>query len=340
MAGQNMHNPGNTKKISAERPAVKFVVGIEDHPYFHWQVPILIESLLDKLPQGWEPLVVVCNNCQPLSEPLNDIFTAYNTRYFTTTNYPQNENMEFAGDGDCYVAINRVQALNAIADFIAPDDLICLMETDIFLYMDLNPDVIPTTNALTKNWIIGQELFFTLKHDPEGVNLSKLLEIMGCPNSFQPGGVTVFLTGATVQNKKFIHDCFRFAQILYLMGRILELDKKVWISEMPCFALALTTNGIPYDVFDAPEFYTRNINDPSIRPGTFYHYYHDLMDGGGGAFYRSKWYKQLFKKKSFIQEDISHWSSQATSDHEKYFFELVRKARLRIHVSNYYRRRD
>lgn len=340
MTGQDMNNCENTKETLVERPVVKFVVGIEDHAYFHWQLPILIESLFEKLPQGWELLVVVCNNCQPLSEPLSDVFAAYNIRHFITTNYPQNDNMEFAGFGDCYVAINRVQALNAIADFIEPNDLICLMETDIFLYKDLNHDVIPTTNALAKNWITEQDLFFTLNHKPEGVNLSKLLNVMGCPHSFNPGGVTIFLTGETVQNKKFIQDCFRFAQILFLMGRILEVEKKVWISEMPCFALALTMNGIPYDVFDYPEFCTMNIDDPTIRPGTFYHYYHDLMDGGDGAFYRSKWYKQLFKTKNFLHEDISHWSSQATSDHEKYFFELVNKSRVRIHVSNHYRRKD
>jgi hypothetical protein len=266
-----MNIPGNAKETLARRPAVKFVVGIEDKPYFHWQLPILIESLMDKLPHGWELLVVVCNNHMPLSESLTQVFLAYNIKYFTTTNYPQNENIEFAGGGDCYVAINRIQALSAVADYVGPDDLICLMETDIFLYKDLNLHVIPTTNSLAKNWIIQQELFFSLRRDPEGVNLSKLLEAMGCPHSFKPGGVILFLTGATVQNKKFIRDCFRFTQILYLMGKILEVDQ-LWVAEMPCFALALTINGIPYDVIDDPEFFTLNVDYPSIRPGTFYHY--------------------------------------------------------------------
>jgi hypothetical protein len=123
------------------------------------------------------------------------------------------------------------------------------------------------------------------------------------------------------------------------MGKILKVHK-IWVAEMPCFALALTMNGIPYDVTDDPEFSTINNVDPSIRPGTFYHYYHDLKDGGYGAFYKSKWYKQLFYSKNFLQEDIAYWSSQATSHHEKYFFELANKSRLRIHVLNYYRLKE
>jgi len=333
------YTPGNGKETLAERPAVKFVVGIEDKPYFCWQLPILIESLMNKLPRGCELLVVVCNNHLPLSDSLTQIFQAYEIRYFTTVNYPQNENIDFAGGGDNYVAINRIQALSSVADFVRPDDLICLMETDVFLYKDLNLNAIPTTNSLAKNWIVEEELFFSLHRDPKGVNLSKLLEAMGCPHSLRPGGVTLFLTGATIQNYKFMRDCFRFTQLLYLMGKILEVHK-VWVAEMPCFALALTMNGIPYDVIDDPEFSTRNFDHPSIRPGTFYHYYHDLRDGGDGAFFRSQWYKQLFFSKNFLQEDISHWSSKATSHHEKYFFELARKARLRLHVSNYYRLKD
>ncbi|MCP4397980.1 MAG: hypothetical protein GY801_11880 [bacterium] len=331
--------PGTAKETLAERPAVKFVVGIEDKPSFCWQLPILLESLMDKLPHGWELFVVVCNNYRPLSESLTQVFMAYNVKCFITVNHPQNENIDFADGEDCYVAINRIQALRAVAEFVGPDDLICLLETDIFLYKDLNFHVIPTTNVLAKNWIIQQELFFTSHQEPKGVNLSKLLEAMGCPHPFQPGGVTLFLTGATIQNQKFIRDCFRFAQILFLMGKMITVHK-VWVAEMPCFALALTMNGIPYDIIDEPEFSTTNIADHRIQPGTFYHYYHDLMDGGDGAFYQSQWYKQLFRSKNFLEEDISHWASQATSHHEKYFFELAHKARRRLHVSNYYRRKE
>jgi hypothetical protein len=340
MTSKDMNIPKkNAKETLTERSAVKFVVGIEDIPYFHWQLPILIESLKDQLPHGWELFVVVCNNHLPLSESLTQVLLAYDIKYFTTINYPQNENVEFAGGGDYYTAVNRIQALSTVADAVAPDDLICLFETDVFLYKDLNFNVIPTTNSLAKNWIIQEELFFSQRRGPKGVNLPKLLEAMGCTHSFNPGGVTLFLTGHTIQNKKFIRDCFRFTQILYLMGKALEVPT-VWVAEMPSFALALTMNGIPYDVIDDPEYSTRNIADPSIRPGTFYHYYHDLRDGGDGAFYKSKWYKQLFYSKNFLQENISHWSSQATSHHEKYFFELANKARLRIHVLNYYRLKE
>ncbi len=330
-------NTPETQATGIARPAVKFVVGIEDIPYFHWQLPILIESLSDKLPLDWELLVVVCNNNLPFSKFLTQVFLAYDVKVFTTTNYPQTENIDFADGGECYTAMNRIQALSAVADYVAPDDLICLMETDIFLYQELNLHSIPTSNALAKNWIIAKELFFsTRQHPHKGVNLPKLLEAMGCPHPFKAGGVTLFLTGATIKNQKVMRDCFRFTQILYLMGKILEVDK-TWIAEMPCFALALTINGIPYDVIDTPEFFTQNVADQSIKPGTFYHYYHDLRDGGDGAFYRSKWYKQLYYSKNFLQEDIFCWTSQATSHHEKYFFELAEKARLRIHVSNYYR---
>ena len=72
-----MNIPEEAKTKFSDRPTVKFVVGIEDIPYFHWQLPILIESLVDKLPYGWELLVVVCNNHQPLSDSLIQVFLAY-----------------------------------------------------------------------------------------------------------------------------------------------------------------------------------------------------------------------------------------------------------------------
>ncbi len=335
-----MDIPENEKKAVTQTPDVKFVVGIEDVPYFHWQLPILIESLTDKLPRGWELLVVVCNNQLDLSDSLTQIFQTYDhVKYFTTTNYPHNESIEFAAGGDSYVPINRIQALSAVADAVNSDDLICLLETDIFLYKDINLDIIPKANALAENWIIQEDIFFSLKRYPSGVSLSKLLESMGCTNSLRPGGVILFLTGETIQNQKFISDCFRFTQILYLMGKILELDS-VWVAEMPCYSLALTVNGIPYDVIDDPAFSTENNADPEIRPGTFYHYYHDLRDGGDGAFYKSKWYKHLYHKKNFLHEDMANWSSVTHSDHEAYFFELATRARLRIPLANHLRLKE
>lgn len=318
-------------KVPRQRPPVKFVVGIEDRTIFHWQLPIFIESLREQLPSGWEILVVICNNHETLSETLSHIIQTYGIRYFTTTNHPYNHSIDFSTGQDRYVPINRIQALSAVAEYVQPDDLVCLMETDIFLYQELNLDVIPTGNALSKNWIVGKERFFTFREESKGVNLQKLLEALDCVNDFQPGGVIIFLTGATIKNEKFIHDCFRFTQILYLMGRILEVHK-VWVAEMPSVALSMTLNAIPYDLLNESEFTTQNVATPAINPGSFYHYYHDLMDGGDGAFYQSKWYKQLFKKENFLKSDIRPYSSAATTDHEKYFFHLVERAQRRLYA--------
>ena len=84
-------------------------------------------------------------------------------------------------------------------------------------------------------------------------NLRTLLQAIGCNDELKPGGVNVFVTGAAAQNKKFISDCFRFAQVLFLLGRIAGL-RKTWIAEMPGFALAMTANGIPYDLLKNQEF--------------------------------------------------------------------------------------
>ena len=96
---------------------VKFVVGIEDRVYMHWQLSILLESLRGKLPKGWEPWVVVCNDHRALSIDLQRMLDAYGTRYFTGTYHPHRENMDFAGGGDIYVPINRIEALNIVADY-------------------------------------------------------------------------------------------------------------------------------------------------------------------------------------------------------------------------------
>ena len=319
--------------VRLNRPPVKFIVGIEDKTYFHWQLPILLESLNDRLPSGWEMIVIVCNNHVPLSEPLSQILMTYEVTYFTTTNHPVNENIDFAGGGDCYSPMNRIQALSAVADHIQPDDLVCLMETDMFLFDDLNPDIFPETNTLVKDWLIGQEWFFADGRNQRGVKIHKLLESFDCPHAFKPGGVLVFLAGDTVKNKKFIQDCFRFTQILYLMGKIHDVPK-VWTAEMPCFALALTVNGIPYDLTNTPEFLTQQTGAPTIPAGTFYHYFRDLNDGDGGAFYQSQWYKHQYHGINMLHEDLSPYVSQAYTHQEKYFFGLVKRAQQRLHVPN------
>lgn len=310
------------------RSPVKFVVGIEDYPYFHWQLPILCESL-SRLPSGWELLVVVCNNHAPLSDTLQHIFDTYQVRYVTGSDHPSNENMDFADGGDRYVPINRIEALNVIADHIDEDDMVCLMETDIFLYRELNPSLFPQHNALTPNWLIAEDRFFTERPPSKGVHLPTLLASLGCPNGFKPGGVLVFLTGRTVKNKKFIQDCFRFTQVLYLLGKIVEVPK-TWPAEMPCFALALTANGIDYDLIDVPEFVLHHPWEESIAPGSLYHYYHDLNDGGDGAFHGSQWYKQLFHHIDFLNTDMDDFYDAAQTDHERYFFELAKQAQQRL----------
>lgn len=312
------------------RPCVKFVVGIEDTPYFHWQLPILCESFCRQLPPGWEILVVVCNDHEPLSETLQHIVQTYPVRYLTGADHPSNENMDFAGGGDRYVPINRIEALNIIADHLNEDDMVCLMETDIFLYRELNPSLFPQQNALCSNWLIAQDRFFTERiPSQKGIHLPTLLASLGCSHAFKPGGVLVFLTGRTVKNQKFIQDCHRFTQVLYLLGKIVEVPK-TWIAEMPCFALALTANGIDYDLIDIPEFVPHHPWEQSIPPGSLYHYYHDLKDGGDGAFHGSQWYKQLFHRIDFLNTDITGFSDAAQTEHERYFFALAKQAQQRL----------
>jgi hypothetical protein len=315
------------------RPPIKFVVGVEDKIYFHWQLPILFESLHGRLPPGWEVCVVVCNGHQALSEPLLRIVNAYNVKFVTGRNLPDRENMDFANGQDRYVPINRIEALAAIAPHVAEDDLVCLTDTDVFLYGDLNVGVFPTGNLLTRNWIVDQDIFFSFGSETEGVKLPELLASMGYSTLFQGGGVCVFLSGATIKNEKFIKDCFRFTQILYLMGSIIEVPK-VWIAEMPCYALSLTANNLSYEVADIEEFTVGNFAKESIPSGTFYHYYHDLKDGGDGAFAGSKWHKQLYFTTDLLTSDLERYAGEASSDHERYFFELANRARERLDASD------
>ena len=316
--------------MALERKPIKFVVGIEDRVYFYWQLPILFESVRDKLPAGWEILVVVCNNHEPLSAELRHIFSTYDVRYFTGANHPRNQSLDFATGSDEYVPLNRIEALNIISDQVQDDEMVCLIETDMFVYNNLNLAVFPQTNALYKNWIIRQELFFSFGAETRGVDLKKLLEAIGCTTPFQPAGVTVFLTGQTLKNKKFIQDCFRFTQVLYLLGSIVKVPK-VWVAEMPCFALALTANGLGYEVIESPEFSTTNHADETISPGSFYHYYHDIQDGGDGAFWGSGWSKQQFLTTDLLAKNLDPFSDAAKTDHERLFFELAKRAQRRLY---------
>jgi hypothetical protein len=309
-------------------------MGIEDRTYFHWQLPILFESLIGQLPKEWAILVVVCNDHKPLSDTLLHMFERYGITYFTSVNHPAHEKMDFAGGGDHYVPLNRIEALRVVAPHVRDDDLVFLMDTDNFLYRELDLSVFPTGNALHANGIIAQEPFFGQGRDSAGVDLQKLLEAVGCPNQFGPGGVAVFLTGRTLKNEKVVADCFRFTQVVYLLGRIAGLSTRTaWISEMPSFALSLTANGVAYEVIDGESFM---VDKPqSVRGGTFYHYYGDLKDTSlEGAFYDSDWHKQLYFHVDFLNVDLEGQFRAAVTPHEQYFFELAKRAHRRLSAPN------
>ena len=52
-----------------------------------------------------------------------------------TTNHADSNLIDIGYDkGECYSAANRIQALSIAAKHVAPDDLICLLDSDIFLY--------------------------------------------------------------------------------------------------------------------------------------------------------------------------------------------------------------
>ena len=289
-----------------------------------WQLAVLLESLDKKLPPGWEPLVVICNDHKPLSPLLSEILSTYGVRHFSAVNHPRSEKIDFAGGGKGYLALNKITALDAVAAHVAADDLICLMDTDIFLYGDFNPDAIPSGNALADNWLINKPLFYSNSTLSEGVNLRKLLDSLGFETEWKGGGVTIFLTGETLQNRAFVRDCYRFAQVLYLLGRIKKVNEN-HLAEMPCYALALTAHDIGYEITNCPEFFTGNIKEREIPEGTFYHYY-----GGRGAFMGSPWAKNHFHDRNMLEADIGKFEKLAQSKHEKYFFALVRRARARL----------
>ena len=99
---------------------------------------------------------------------------------------------------------------------------------------------------------------------------------------------------------------------------------------MPAVALALTANGVDYELLTAPEFTTQNEDHETIPRGTFYHYYHDLRDGGDGAFRGTQWYKHQFYFENFLTRDLEPYAANAVTDHEKYFFEVARRAQDRV----------
>lgn len=327
----------NTRVLApagSDRPRVRIVHGIEDKVYFHWQLAIMFESLVGQMPAGWEINVVVCNNHLPISLELQKIFDIYGIRYFTGESHADNHHIDFAGGGDRYVPMNRVEALNIISQHVSADELVCLMDTDIFLYGELRKELFPKANAMASNWIIGQEKYFHFSTgDSRGLSLPKLLEAFGCEQEFKPGGVMVFLTGETLQanNRKVIRDCFRFLQINYLAGKILELPPHgVWVAEMACFAMAMYPNGHEYELLDIEQFAVQEQNAEQLEDGSFFHYYTDLSDGNTGPFFKSQWHKQLFNHQDFLSADIESFQEAAVGDVEKRFMSLAIRARERL----------
>ncbi|GEM_PF-1473584 len=311
--------------------AVKIVMGIEDKPYFHWQLPILFESLLGQLPNGWEVIVVVCNDHQPVSERLTHAFETYGVRYFTGVDHPAHHRMDPAVDPHRYAPLNRIEALSVAARNVEDDDLVFLQDTDIFLYGGLDTAIFPRGNAMGDNWLIEKEPFFSHRNGPGGVSLPGLLSALGVEQPFLPGGVSVFLTGEVLRRDDFKlpKDCFRFVHMVYLAGAIIG-PSDTWISEMPCFALAATANGVEYELVDAKPFLVDK--DEVISPGTFYHYYHDPRDRDGvdGAFHGSPWHKQAYFERDFLETDIGPLYEASRTDHERAFFELALRAQRRL----------
>lgn len=311
-------------------PRVRFVFGIEDKPYFHWQLAILFESMVGQLAPGWDITVIVCNDHGPVSDELERVLRTYGIRGITGQNHAHSHKIDFSAHDDGYVALNRVEALRVIAPYLDAEDVVCLMDTDLFLYGDLQVDLFPAHNAMAASQIIADKLFMGYGSEHEGIDLQKLLNALGCERELKRGGVTVFMTGATLGHDEVIRDCFRFAQIMYLMGKASGLgDKNVWLAEMACFAMALTANRIDYELLDTRQFAVP-FPEETMPTGSFFHYYADVNDGRGGPFPGSEWNKQLFYDRDFLAEDLESFRRGAQSDIEKRFLDLSIAARRRL----------
>jgi pyrroloquinoline quinone biosynthesis protein D len=317
--------------MAATRPRVRFVFGVEDKPYFHWQLGILFESLVGQLQAGWDITVVVCNDHQPVSAEMARLLQVYGVPAITGRNHAHSHKIDFSAHDGGYVALNRVEALRAMAPHVDPDDVVCLMDTDLFLYGDLRADVFPTADGLASNDIVKDKLFLGRGSEHEGIDLQKLLGALGCDRELKRGAVTVFMTGSTISNDKVIQDCFRFAQIVYLLGKTAGLpEANLWMAEMACFALALTANGVDYELLDTAHFAVPEPKQANLPTGSFFHYYADINDGLGGPFLDSEWSKQLFVDRNFLSENLESFRKGARSDVERRFFDLSIAARRRL----------
>jgi hypothetical protein len=321
----------DSAKQPGHGPRIRFVFGIEDRTYFHWQLAILFESLAGQLKQGWDITVVVCNDHQEISAALARLIEVYGVRAITGENHAHSHEIDFSAHQGGYVALNRVEALKAIAPTVDPDDVVCLMDTDLFLYGDLLPGVFPAGNAVASNEILNDRLFLSRGSEERGIDLQKVLSSLGCQRELKRGGVTIFMTGATVGNDKVIKDCFRFAQIIYLLGKTAGLpEHNLWMAEMACFAMALTANEVDYALLDVPQFAVPEPEQATLPPGSFFHYYCDINDGLGGPFLGSEWNKQLFLTRDFLAENLESFRRGARSEVERRFLDLSIAARRRL----------
>ena len=321
----------------------KFTFGIEDKPKFHSEVVIFTESLIEYLGKDDKICVVVCNNKKELSDDLKRIGKVYGNKlkFLFGSNFRYNI-LDYT-NSTINPGMNKLEALKQVSFYCQEDDMVIHTDSDLFLYKEFNRECIPNKDTLSWNWIINDSLkntkhrypFFTFSDEKKrGILIAELLEIMGCEKEFIGGGVSGFFTGKTLKNRKFIDDCFRFAHLLHSVANICGGDGngiKSNASDMPCYALSLTYNDIDYVVDDIREFTVDTISDNKIKEGSFYHYYHDKGDGGYGAFYKSKWYKQMYHEKNLLlDEDLDKYLKDSKSDHEKHFFTLAIKARNKI----------
>ena len=352
------HNPSVVDWFtpSLEGDGRIFTFAIEDEPKFHSEAAIFVESLIEYLEKDDEICIVVCNDFEELSDELKIIGKVYGNklRFLFGHNW-RNKTLDYPQKSS-NPGMNKLEALKRVSYYCEEGDMIIHTDSDLFLYKEFNKRAIPNKDTLSWNWIIANDIdrdapFFTYGDKKgKGIWTPELLEIMGCTTEYKGGGVSGFFTGKTLKNKKFIDDCFRFAHLLHSVASILDPKGRIVrhnASDMPCYALSLTYNNINYNVEDIEEFTVDNIGNEEIIEGSFYHYYSDLKNEGGaqGAFYKSKWYKQMYHGRGsfhlspdqnlLFDNDINKYLENAQSKHESYFFELAIKARNKLFSTNY-----
>jgi hypothetical protein len=315
------------------RPGITFAVGIEDKPYFWWQLAILAESLCAELPVGWTLHVTICNDQAPLSADLMAVLESYPVTYSLAKNHAVPPRIDMGEENwSGYAPLNRIEALRWAADHATSGHLICLLDSDMFLFGQIDPAIFPTKTALAWNRHVEFSPFFTSEArntTKAGVDLGKVLEAIGCEVPMVNGAVFVVVERSLAQEEKFIADCFRFAEVVYLLGRAAGVSK-AWIAEMPCFAMALANAGAEPELLTCPEFLVPRCDEVEIAQGSFYHYYSDPIDAGITGFAESDWFKQMFRETDMLRSDLPGFLQAAKTEHERRFFQLAQAALARV----------